>query len=74
MTFEPVEDVLGWLDKYKSVTCKRGPGSLCECDACTGAARDEACCEPDYDYCTGKHVHAEGCHGSVEANEEAREA
>ena len=34
MTFEPVEDVLGWLDKYKSVTCKRGPGSLCE-PACT---------------------------------------
>ncbi len=33
----------------------------------------EMCCEPDFDYCTGKYVHQDGCHGSVEANEEAEE-
>ena len=34
----------------------------------------EACCEPDWDASRGGYVHQDGCHGSVEANEEAEEA
>jgi len=69
MIFEHVEDVLGWLDKYRSGGCQRAPGSLCECDSCTGAERSEMCCEPDF--VEGKYVHESDCHGSVLANEEA---
>jgi hypothetical protein len=31
---------------------------------------NEMCCEPDWDYEKGQHVHEKNCWGSIEANED----
>src|SRR5487761_1908971 len=68
---QSADELLGWLDNFKAEALPAEPFDVPR-QVFTHRVPPisaEPCCDPDYDYEKGKYVHAEGCHGSVEANE-----